>query len=237
MHEGHRKRMLERAREDSKGLADHELLEILLFNCIPRVNTNPLAHQLIQSFGGLKGVISANYEQLCSVQGVGEATASYFLCLRELATRLGGEQKENIVQNLYEFRLYLSGHLRDEPHEIVEIYCLDADGHIKFRKQFTSEDANGVDVGAEELNFVLAAQRPRGVILAHNHPLGQAVPSEEDDRFTEEVQLLCSMNSAFFYDHVIVGRSGYYSYFEQGRMESIRKAFHVDKVIGRKHPK
>ena len=58
MHEGHRQRMLQRL-EDAEHLQDHELLEIPLFNAIPRKNTNPLAHELLSEFASLDGLMRA----------------------------------------------------------------------------------------------------------------------------------------------------------------------------------
>lgn len=232
MHEGHRKRMIDKAGENAASLADHELLEIFLYHCIPRVNTNPVAHELIAAFGSLKGVFSASYRQLLSVRGVGEATAAYLRCAAELAGRIAEEGERVDIGNLYEFRQVLQKRLAGVKHEIVELYCMDAHGRLLFRKEYTSERGDKVDVQASELNRVLADHRPRGVIVAHNHPFGPASPSEKDDKFTGQVQLLCSMNGAYFYDHVIVGKNGYYSYFEEGRMEEIRKTYRVDSVIG-----
>ena len=70
MHEGHRKRMYEKLK-NGDGLYDHEILEILLFNAIPRKNTNPVAHELIKTFGSLSGVFAAEPERLMTVDGVG----------------------------------------------------------------------------------------------------------------------------------------------------------------------
>ena len=75
MHEGHRKRMLTRL-EQGGALQDHELLEILLFNAVPRKNTNPLAHELLAAFSSLEGVLGAGTEELMSVKGVGPETAA-----------------------------------------------------------------------------------------------------------------------------------------------------------------
>ena len=76
MHEGHRKRMLQRL-EHGEGLQDHELLEVLLFNAIPRKNTNPLAHELLTAFSSLGELFGASYEELLDVDGVGPETAAY----------------------------------------------------------------------------------------------------------------------------------------------------------------
>ena len=76
MHEGHRRRMYEKLKNDD-GLHDHELLEILLFNAYPRINTNPIAHELIKTFGSLSGVLAADVDRLKAVDGVGESVALY----------------------------------------------------------------------------------------------------------------------------------------------------------------
>lgn len=235
MHEGHRKRMIEKAGADAAALADHELLEILLYHCIPRVNTNPVAHALIASFGSLRGVFSASYRQLLGVKGVGEATAGYLRCVAELLGRLdtGGETVVDIA-NLYEFRKLIETRLIEIKQEIVELYCLDVHGKVIYRKEFTSQSGDLAEVGMAELNRLLADHRPHGLIVAHNHPFGPAAPSHTDDAFTGKIQLLCSMNGVYLYDHVIVGKNGYYSYFEEGRMEEIRTEYRVENVIGRK---
>ena len=77
VHEGHRQRMRERfCREGLDGFADHEVLELLLFDCIPNGNVNPLAHDLLDAFGSLHGVLEAQPEQLMAVKGVGVRTAT-----------------------------------------------------------------------------------------------------------------------------------------------------------------
>ena len=78
MHEGHRSRMREKyLKGGEEGLLDHELLEILLFYCIPRSNTNEIAHELLKKFGTLDGVAKADYYALQSVHGIGENAALF----------------------------------------------------------------------------------------------------------------------------------------------------------------
>ena len=73
-HAGHRRRMIEKLKTDS--LLEHELLEVLLFNALPRRNTNDLAHKLLGEFGSVKEILSAPIEQLTKVEGVGESVAA-----------------------------------------------------------------------------------------------------------------------------------------------------------------
>ena len=77
MHEGHRQRMIARLEDHEESLLDHELLEILLFNAIPRKNTNEIAHALLEKFGSLSAIATAETKSIATVKGVGESTAAY----------------------------------------------------------------------------------------------------------------------------------------------------------------
>ena len=69
MHEGHRQRLYDKFSRDTKALSDHEILELMLFPLLPRVNTNAIAHDLLSAFGDLNGVLGATEKQLCTVRG------------------------------------------------------------------------------------------------------------------------------------------------------------------------
>ncbi len=238
MHEGHRQRMLLRFREDPSALADHEILEILLYGCLPRVNTNPIAHELIASFGSLKGVFSATYEQLCAVKGVGEQTAAHLACLGTILSRMASppqsRREPEDVGNLYEFRKLIEDRFANLRQEIIALYCLDAEGRILFKKEFLSHSSAKAELPVAEINGLLAERKPCGIVLAHNHPYGSCRPSGDDDRFTREVHLICSMNDVYFYDHVIFGTDGAFSYFADGDMEKMREECRIGNVLRRK---
>ena len=80
LHENHRQRLCERyEREGAVGLEPHEMLELFLFDVIPRRNTNTTAHLLINRFGSLYGVFTSPYDELVKVDGVGDKTARYII--------------------------------------------------------------------------------------------------------------------------------------------------------------
>ncbi len=234
MHEGHRQRMLARLSQ-ADGLQDHELLEILLFNAVPRKNTNPVAHELLAAFSSLEGVFRADMEELLAVKGVGKETAAYLKCVGAIYARMGkkGEELPKFF-NVRTFTEYVSARLGALESEAVELYCIDANERIRSSRRFAAGTADRAELEPEEVSRFLALQRPAGLVAAHNHPFAPARPSDADDAFTAQLQLLCSMNNVRFYDHIIVGTDGAYSYFLVGRMEEIRRNFDVAHLIGGK---
>ncbi|MBR7185901.1 MAG: hypothetical protein IKD43_00145 [Clostridia bacterium] len=224
--------MLERVRSNQGGLQDHELLEILLFNTIPRKNTNPLAHTLLASFGSLDAVMKASYEQLLEVQGIGETTAAYLSCIAELYRRLPEKNGPPKIFRAKEFCAYLVEHFRNEKDEVIEIYCLDAKDSIRFMKRFTDDKKSSASVRPEIVNAVIHAHKPKALVVAHNHPNAACKPSFEDDRFTAKLQMLCSMSNVKFYDHAIVGTDGCYSYYMAGKMEEFQRNYNIEKLTG-----
>ena len=234
MHEGHRQRMLERLFTSSESLQEHELLEVLLFYSIPRRNTNDLAHEIIDRFGSLEDVFRATPKQLKQVKGVGDRTAALIHTVGLFIARLKNEKAPELylfnVNNFSSFLLTRYENLRDE---VLELFCIDANDRVKFIKDFTSYSNARVKLPAEEVTSILASHRPFGLVLAHNHPNSSCLPSQEDDMFTAQMQVLCSINGTKIYDHIIVSGTDYYSYKLHGRMDDINKNFSIDSVIRR----
>ncbi len=232
MHEGHRKRILERLTSDGEKMEDHEILETLLFNAIPRKNTNPIAHALISSFGTLDGVFRATFEQLKTVEGVGDSTAAYLRNIALLLERLRfGEERYPEAFSLYSFSAFLMERFRDIKSEGIEIYCLDKSSRVRFTKRYTSFEKDSATVKAEELFRFVVTQKPHALIVAHNHPDAPCAPSRQDDYFTLQIQLLCSINGIDFADHIIVGTDGFYSYYKAGRLSDIKRNINLETLL------
>lgn len=235
-HAGHRQRMLARLLEHRESLNDHELLEILLFFSIPRVNTNELAHTLLSSFQNLDGVMRASYEQLLSINGIGKNTAMHILCLQEVLRRIKGVEKEERrdALNMRNFSEWAASHLSALTTEVVEIFFFNNHQEMCFTRRFTDNCFDEASVNAEEINKLFASQRPHAVIVAHNHPDGASAPSDQDDMFTAQIQVICSLHGILLYDHIIVGTGKPYSYNLSGRLDTIRENFNINNLSKRK---
>ena len=232
MHEGHRQRMYEKLKKDSC-LLDHEILEMFLFNGLPRINTNTIAHSLIEAFGSLAGVFEADVKQLTSVRGVGESTALYIKCASECMRRLQpinvGITKIVTIEDVMNFTV---ARMHGRIDEAIEVYCLEKNGKVKRIFTFTDSERNKVEVSADEISYIIATAQPYGILIAHNHLSGNSAPSANDDRFTAEMQLLCSINNVILLDHCIYASdTNVYSYYASGKIDGIRHAFSFKKVI------
>ena len=232
MHEGHRKRMYEKLKSGAP-LYDHELLEILLFNAIPRKNTNPIAHSLIQTFGSLAGVFEADPDELMSVEGVGENAALYIKCVGECMKRTGSANAGfAVLKSHKDVADFVTMRMRGKSAEVLEFYFLDKTGRVISIHPFTCNDAHRVDIASQKITSIFAAARPYSVIIAHNHPRGAATPSENDNLFTKEMQVICSLNEVNLQDHCIYGADGdIYSFFRSGEIDKIKNSYTFRNIL------
>lgn len=231
-HDGHRQRIIEKL--DSGSLCEHELLEILLFNAIPRRNTNDLAHRLLAAFGSVRGVFSASVKELESVDGIGDSVAAYLRCIGKFYEAYY-ETGERAFPEKFEpdtFLTFLSEKYAPLEKEVLDFYFLDEHQRITFCKRFTSGSTRQVVVKPDHLTELLVSDRkPYGVIAVHNHLKGSCLPSGADDTTTRQFQLICSIHNVLFCDHYIYSPVGIYSYYRSGRMREISKDFSIGNIL------
>mgnify|MGYP001625337266 FL=1 len=237
MHEGHRKRMLERLEKAEGSLAEHELLEILLFNAIPRKNTNELAHALLSAFGSLPAVFRADMSALKAVPGVGESTAAYLRIIGGILTR--ADSRAPALPDAFSFaafRPYLLERFRGAAEEYVELYSLDRHDSVKGVRRFTSERTYAASVDPKEIARFLVDAKPFAMVAVHNHVEGTPTPSAEDDDFTAKLEIMCSMHNVALRDHIICSPEGAYSYFLSGKLNELSARYSIASVLGRERP-
>ncbi|OUO39671.1 JAB domain-containing protein [Flavonifractor sp. An306] len=204
-HDGHRQRMKTEflARPDS--FPDHKVLELLLFYANPRSDTNPLAHELIEHFGSLAGVLDATPEELQKVKGVGEHAAVLFKVVKELAGRYLTirTQVDDIAQSSKDYYTLLRPYFFGARNEMLCLLCLDGKHKVLGVRRLGEGNVNAVTVTTRLIAEAALSLNAAGVVLAHNHVSGLAFPSPEDLATTQSLASILSTMSITLVDHLI----------------------------------
>ena len=221
IHEGHRARMKKRfLTHGLDNFDDVNVLELLLFYALPRRDTNRIAHALLKRFGSLSGVLDARAEDLVTVEGVGENAACLLRLIPALSQRYVIDktpQTEPVDTPTLAGRYFLPYFLY-ETEEVVRALLLDARRRPLLCQEVGRGVVNAAEVRARQLAELCLAHRASGVILAHNHPSGVAMPSAEDELLTTRLAKALSLLGVELCDHIIVAGCEYVSMRESGML-------------------
>lgn len=220
-HSGHRKRLRERYRlEGLEGFAPHEVLELLLLYARPRGDVNPLAHELLNTFGSLKGVLEATPQQLTGVSGVGEETAAFISMIVPLFRRyslcLAEERKS--ISSTSEARQYCQALLAGQRTERFYAICLGANRSVLGRRLIAQGTVGEVAAYPRLIVETALNLNAHGVIICHNHPDGAPEPSPEDLTATHHLYRVLGALDIQLLDHVIVAGDSSCSLAERGQL-------------------
>lgn len=218
IHDDHRKRRRDLyMRNGLEVFADHEVLELLLFYAIPRKDTNPIAHLLMDHFGSLDRVLSATQEELCQVEGIGPAAAALITLIPQISRRAALQCMErevilNSVDAMGEYCLTLTGGGRNE---VLYLVCLDAKGKVLSHHRLGDGSAS-VSVNLRKVAELVLRSNAYSVVLTHNHPSGMALPSREDLVATQQIEQLLRNMGVILLDHIITADGDFVSMAENG---------------------
>lgn len=205
-HDGHRERLRSKFLTSPASLEDHELLELLLFYVIPRCNTNELAHRLIDRFGSLHGVLDAGRPAITCVEDAGEKTALFLRIVSEVLSRYerSASDKPVLLDSYAEFGSYLKRLFVGTDNEIAFILLFDSSKKLILCKKISEGYSCGNYVSTREIAALAISNNAAGVVLAHNHPGGKAIPSSEDIISTRRLESMFNVMDIAFIDHFIV---------------------------------
>ena len=219
VHDGHRDRMRKRFFTNGlSGFADHEALELLLYYAIPRGDVNPLAHALMDRFGSLSGVLSAPMELLTQVDGVGERTAALLHLVLQITqkARLADLEQELALNTRERVGAYLLELFSRERNEAVYEICLDGKGKLLACRRLGEGSASAVNLDIRKVVQNAIVYAASSVILAHNHPSGVALPSQEDHAATLRVKAALEAIDVRLEDHIVVADHDFISFSQSG---------------------
>ncbi len=220
MHEGHRKRLKARLKEEGlEHFSEINILELLLFYSIPRRDTNPIAHALLDKYDNLANVLEAEFDDLLNVDGITENSASLITMLVPLYRRYMSikSQPGRIIADLADAAEYLTHTYLGEKNEVVKLMAMDSKGKLIGTYRLFEGNFNSVDINMRRLVETVILSKASSVILAHNHPDGIALPSEQDVATTRKIFHVLKDISVDLLDHIIIADGDFVSIIQGSR--------------------
>ncbi len=219
IHEGHRQRLKDRFRSEGlDNFGERHVLELLLFFCVPRQDTAPLAQRLLDHFGSVSQVLEASTQELEKVAGVGYNVST----LLTLTTALSRYYLVNRTANLEiltttdQCGAYLMNRFHGRSNEMVYLLCLDAKCKVLCCKPIGEGSINSANVSVRRIVEMALGVNATTVVLAHNHPSGLALPSDEDVHTTLKVATALQAIEVQLADHIIVADEDFVSLAQSG---------------------
>jgi DNA repair protein RadC len=224
IHDGHRDRMKKRFLQHGlDNFDDHNVLELLLFYALPRRDLNPLAHELLERFGGLNGVFEATMEELLAVPGLGGSAAALLHLIpqvsrRYMISRGGGN---DILDSSTKVGEFFVPRFMYEKDEVVYLACLDSKCKLLSCREISRGVVNSAEVSVRRIVELALNQNASSVVIAHNHASGLAIPSREDEVSTVRIKKALELVGIALADHVIVSGEDYVSMIDSGILNRV----------------
>lgn len=214
IHDGHRERLRERfRREGLDNFNELHVLELLLFYCIPRMDTNPLAHRLLDHFGSLTGILDASPQELEKVTGVSRNTSTFLSLITQVGRYYQVKRSEPgvILKTIEQCGNYLVPYFYGRENETVFMLCLDAKCKVLCCKKVGEGSVNSANIPIRRMVELALGANATTVVLAHNHPSGLALPSADDVQTTHRVAAALETVEITLADHIVVSRDDFVS--------------------------
>jgi DNA repair protein RadC len=212
-HEGHRQRLKNRfLQEGLENFEKHNVLEILLFYAIPQRDTNDIAHELLNTFGSLKGVFEADYTELLNVKGVKENTATLIKLIPEIAREYMFEEisEERVFDTAEKIGKYFVRKYIGEVNEVVYLMLLDNGFKLLDVCRIHEGSVNSANISPRKIMNQIIKYNASMAVVAHNHPNGVALPSMEDINTTYSLRRTLDSCEVDMVEHILVGGNEYF---------------------------
>lgn len=215
---GHRKRLREKLVNNSRNLADYELLELLLAQVFARKDTKPLAKAVLARFGSLKNAMMARPEQLAEIDGIGQAVGAQWTLFQELFARIGetSARSGETLSDPVEVAKAAMARIGSKGTEEFWAAFLDSRNRVISWEQVSKGTVNATPVFPREIMATALRLEAASIILAHNHPGGDPTPSHEDVTLTRRIRESADGLDIRVLDHLVVTDSEYFSFNEHG---------------------
>jgi len=220
--EGHRGRFRDRYLNNGLDdfVEDHEVLEILLYYCFKRVNTNQLAHKMLYEFGSLYNLFEAMPTEIMERCGVNENTAMLVSMMSQLAKRYYKSKwaPGTVLSTSEKMGGYATSLFIGEVREFMYLICMDKKYKLIYPQVISEGTVDGASVYPREAVRAVIRHNATKVVIAHNHPGGTLEISDDDIITTRRIVNALALINTQVCDHIIVSGDMYCSFSEKGML-------------------
>lgn len=214
-HENHRKRVREEflAHGFDESTPLHKVVEMLLFYCIPRKDTNELAHAVVDKFKTLENILEASHEELKEIEGLGDNAVAFFKLLTYITSVYRSERivKRTKFKTLTEVTDFLFAKYLNRKTETFAVTTFNSSGNYIAFDIVNEGDVSSVGISIREIVEVVCKRKASAVIISHNHPGGNALPSPDDTELTKRIINALAQIDVTMIDHIIISEDDYVS--------------------------
>ena len=218
-HTGHRKRLRDRFLSvGADGLADYEMLELILFPAKPLGDVKPLAKDLLAKFGSFGKVLLASPAEMLKIEGVNEAAVAAIKVTKAAAEKLLREEvaAREVIKSWTQLLDYLRLHIGHNQNEVFHVLFLNGKLELIADEQQQKGTINHTPVYPREVVKRALELGAASLILAHNHPSGDVSPSKADIDVTKQIIEAAKPLGISVHDHVIIGANAHFSFRAKG---------------------
>lgn len=217
---GHRKRLRERYVKNGYGaLQDYEIIELLLTFVKQRVDTKPLAKQLIKKYGTIEEILKADIKDLKETEGVGDITAVFLNFIGDIAAcsfKDKAEKEKISFRNKNQLISYLRNDIGFSKNEEFKVLFLNSVNEIIETEILFTGTIDKSAVYPRKILERALYHNARSIVFVHNHPSGNISPSEKDIELTEEMKKFFKIVDINVLDHIIITKNSHFSFLEEG---------------------
>jgi DNA repair protein RadC len=199
-------------------LSDAELLAIFLRVGVRGKSAVALAKDLLHHFGSLPRLLGCSREELTRIHGMGLSKWSQIQAAYELVKRSleEGLAQDSIFSSPSHVREFLQAKIGRLPHEVFLCLYLDSRLHLIECQELFRGSITHTAVYPREILKEALSRNASALIVAHNHPSGNPLPSESDQDLTRTLQNALQLVDIALLDHCIVSGSGFFSFSDSG---------------------
>ncbi|MGE5221362.1 MAG: RadC family protein [Omnitrophica WOR_2 bacterium] len=198
------------AKAGPDALSNAELLAILIRVGVPGENAVQVGQRLLKTYGGISGIYTAEFNDICTERGIGPAKAAQIKAAIELGHRMARETRDELptVHSPSDAASIVQYEMGALEHEELRVMLLDTRNRVLDTVTIYQGSTNSSQVRVAEIFRTAIRRNICAIIVLHNHPSGDPAPSPDDTAVTRAIVQAGKLLDIEVLDHLVIGKQG-----------------------------